>query len=83
MPTEFIAQNGLKINESTTIGATGCAKAKALTRAQKLQKALKACRSKDHKQAKREQCEKAARKAYVVNTNAKGKKKHAGGKSHG
>jgi hypothetical protein len=37
---------------------------KALTRAQKLSKALKTCRSKDHKQARRAQCEKAARKAY-------------------
>jgi hypothetical protein len=82
MPTEFVGQNGVKINESTQITVTGCAKAKALTRAQKLTKALKACR-KDHSKGKRKKCEKAARKKYVVNTNAKGKKKHAGGKEHG
>jgi hypothetical protein len=28
MPTEFLAQNGLKINRSTRIAVTGCAKAK-------------------------------------------------------
>jgi hypothetical protein len=27
MPTEFVAQNGAKINESTKVGVTGCAKA--------------------------------------------------------
>jgi hypothetical protein len=26
MPTEFLAQNGAKINESTKIAVTGCAK---------------------------------------------------------
>jgi hypothetical protein len=72
MPTEFIAQNGAPIHETTAISVAGCAKVKALTRAQKLQKALKACRSKDHKQAKRQKCEKAAKKAYGP---VKGKKK--------
>jgi hypothetical protein len=74
MPTEFIAQNGAEIHETTPIGITGCAKVKALTRAQKLQKALKACRAKDKKKARREQCEKAARKAYGPAKKAKGKK---------
>jgi hypothetical protein len=46
MPTEFLAQNGAKINQSTSISVTGCAKKKALTRAQKLAKALKACKRK-------------------------------------
>ncbi|HEY2141917.1 MAG TPA: hypothetical protein VGG98_07655, partial [Solirubrobacteraceae bacterium] len=46
MPTEFLAQNGLKINRSTPIGVSGCAKTKALTRAQKLTAALKACHGK-------------------------------------
>ena len=55
---------------------------KPLTRAQKLTDALRACR-KDRKKSKRVACEKSARKKYVVNTNAKGKKKHAGGKKHG
>lgn len=53
---------------------------KALTRAQKLAKALKACKAKPKKQ--RAGCKKQAEKQYVVNTNAKGKK-HAGGKKHG
>ncbi len=57
------------------------AKTKPLTRAQKLARALKACRKKPRK--RRGGCEARARKQYVVNTNAKGKKKHAGGKKHG
>jgi hypothetical protein len=62
MPTEFLAQNGAKINQSTKISVTGCAKTKALTRPQKLTKALKACKQKA--KAKRAGCEKQARKAY-------------------
>jgi hypothetical protein len=62
MPTEFLAQNGMKINESTAISVAGCAKVKALTRAQKLTKALKACKQKA--KGKRAGCEKAARKDY-------------------
>jgi hypothetical protein len=46
MPTEFLAQNGAKINQSTSVSVTGCAKKKVLTRAQKLAKALKACKRK-------------------------------------
>jgi hypothetical protein len=63
MPTEFLAQNGAKINEDTPISISGCPKAKALTRAQKLQKALKACRQ-DHNKGKRTKCEAAAHKKY-------------------
>jgi hypothetical protein len=70
MPTEFLAQNGAKINESTKIAITGCPKAKALTRAQKLTKALKACKKKA--EAKRATCERQARKQ---NGPAKAKKK--------
>ena len=64
MPTEFLAQNGMKINESTPVSVTGCAKKKALTRAQKLAVALKAC----HKKAKgkRAGCEATADKRYVT-----------------
>jgi hypothetical protein len=73
MPTEFLAQNGLKINESTKISVTGCAKKKALTRPQKLAAALKAC----HKKAKgkRAGCEKAAHNKYgpLKRTKKKGK----------
>jgi hypothetical protein len=75
MPTEFLAQNGLKINEDTPISVSGCAKVKALTRSQKLSKALKACR-KDKSRAKRATCETKARKEYgpVKQTKKKGRK---------
>jgi len=63
LPTEFVAQNGAAIHEKTAVSVTGCAKKKALTRAQKLAKALKACH-KDKNKAKRASCEKSARKKY-------------------
>ncbi|HEY3864589.1 MAG TPA: hypothetical protein VGL54_00710, partial [Solirubrobacteraceae bacterium] len=73
MPTEFIAQNGSEIHEDTKIGVTGCKKAKkALTRAQKLKKALKTCHTK--KKSKHASCEKAARKKYGP-ANKKSKRK--------
>jgi hypothetical protein len=75
MPTEFVAQNGALLKQTTPISITGCVKVKALTRAQKLQKALKACRIKDHKTAKREKCEKAARKDFGTKTKTKAKSK--------
>jgi hypothetical protein len=50
-------------------------KTAAQVRAEKLARALKACRRK-HNKHKRQVCEKQARKKYVVNTSAKGKKKH-------
>jgi hypothetical protein len=62
MPAEFLAQNGLKINESTPVTVTGCARAKSLTRAQKLSKSLKACRRKA--KARRAGCETKVRKQY-------------------
>jgi hypothetical protein len=63
MPTSFKAQNGLELHQNTPIAVTGCPKTKALTRAQKLTAALKACH-KDKKRAKRQACEHAARKKY-------------------
>jgi hypothetical protein len=63
MPTELIAQNGAVINQSTPIGVAGCAKTKALTRAQKLARALRACHKK-LKGHKRTSCERAARKRF-------------------
>ena len=60
MPVRFKAQNGLEITQSTPVAVTGCPK--ALTKAQKLAAALKACHKKHGK--KRAACEKAARKAY-------------------
>jgi hypothetical protein len=64
MPTEFLAQNGAKINEDAQISITGCPKAKtaAQLRAAKLAAALKACHKKHG--SKRSSCEKAARKRY-------------------
>jgi hypothetical protein len=62
MPTEFVGQNGAVIHQSTPISVAGCPKKKALTRAQKLTAALKAC----HKKAKgkRAACKAKALKQY-------------------
>jgi hypothetical protein len=73
MPTEFLAQNGLKINESTKISVTGCAKKKTLTRAQKLAAALKVCKKKA--KGKQAGCQKAARSKYGPIKRAKKKGK--------
>ncbi len=73
LPTEFTAQNGMVIHQSTPVGITGCPKAKALTRAQKLAVAMRACR-RDRSKAKRATCEKSARKQYRP-VRAKKKKK--------
>jgi hypothetical protein len=62
MPTEFLAQNGAKINQSTKVSVTGCAKSKPLTRPQRLTKALKAC--KQRTKAKRAVCQRQARRRY-------------------
>ena len=62
MPTAITAQNGAVLKQSTKITATGCPKVKALTRTQKLAKALKACRKKHGKA--RNSCRKKARHAY-------------------
>ena len=73
MPTEFLAQNGAVIHQSTPIAVTGCAKAKALTRAQKLAAALKTCRQKP--KAKRAECEARARKQFgPIKKKKKGKR---------
>ena len=74
IPTTIIAQSGATVTQTTRIGVTGCArvKAKALTRAQKLAKALKACHKKA-KGAKRSSCERLARKKYRPVKKAKGK----------
>jgi hypothetical protein len=67
IPTKITGQNGAVINQTTPIVVSGCAAVKGfkvatLTRAQKLAKALKACKKKP--KAKRASCEKAAHKAY-------------------
>jgi len=61
MPTLFKAQNGLEIHQNTSVGVTGCGKAK--TRAQLLAAALKACH-KDKNKAKRKRCEATAHRKY-------------------
>jgi uncharacterized repeat protein (TIGR01451 family) len=74
MPTEFTGQNGLKINRSTAISVSGCGKTKALTRAQKLKAALAACHKEfKHSRARRQQCEKAARKRFGAHKKARKK----------
>jgi hypothetical protein len=74
MPTVLTGQNGVVIKQNTKLTITGCPKTtkKALTRAQKLAKALKACR----KQVKRKRagCVKQARRRYgPLKTRAKQK----------
>jgi hypothetical protein len=75
MPTEFVAQNGAKLNQSTKIAVTGCPKTKALTRARKLAIALKACKKK-RKGTKRTACQRKARRKYgpIVKKARKGTK---------
>jgi hypothetical protein len=63
MPTEFVAQNGLVIHKNTPVSATGCPKAKKLTRAQKLARAMRACRKKP--KANRAACQREARRRYA------------------
>jgi hypothetical protein len=73
MPTEFVGQNGAVIKGlSTPISVSGCAKAKALTRAQKLTKALKACNKKA--KSKRAVCKARAREQFGAVKQAKKKK---------
>ena len=70
MPTTITAQNGAVIERSTRIAIDGCgavkaAKTRKLTNAQKLAKALAACRKRyKHAKTKRLRCEKLARRRY-------------------
>ncbi len=77
MPTEVTAQNGAFFKQSTPIVASGCKGVASykVTRAQRLSKALKACR-KLKKKSKRMACEKKARKQYgPLKKTKKGSKK--------
>ncbi len=81
MPTTLTGQNGAVITQNTKIAVEGCngvgAFNKKLTRAQKLKKALAACRKKHkHSKPKRQQCERTAHKHYGPK-----KTKHAARKS--
>ena len=73
MPTAITGQNGAVVKQTTRIAVAGCAKAKVLTRTQKLAVALKTCRTKS--KGKRAGCEKRARKQYAA-AKAGAKKKH-------
>lgn len=68
MPTEFTAQNGAVIRQSTPIAVTGCRKT---SRKAKLANALKACHRRHGKA--RTACERSARKRF-----GGGKRKRAG-----
>jgi hypothetical protein len=63
MPTAITSQNGAVVKQTTKISVTGCAQKKALTRAQKLAKALKACRKET--KGKRAACVRQVRKRYA------------------
>ena len=71
MPTLITAQNGAVVEQSTQVAIQGCAavksaKAKRLTLAQQLRRALKKCASKyKHAKAKRAKCERTAHARYV------------------
>ena len=62
IPNEYVSQSGITQHFSTSVSVTGCPKVKALTRAQKLKAALKACKKKP--KGKRAACEAAARKQF-------------------
>ncbi len=73
MPTEFQAQNGAEIHQNTQISVTGCPK--ALTRKQKLARAMANCRKKKNK-GKRQGCEAQARKRFgSIGRAGKGKRR--------
>ena len=71
MPTTIVGQNGVKLEQSTKIAIEGCgavksAKARKLTLAQQLKRALAHCRSAyKHSKSKRIKCERAAHARYA------------------
>ena len=76
-PTEITAQDGAVITQELNVAPVGCTSNRGpLTRAQKLAKALKACK-KDKKKSKRIACERAARKKYGSAAKKHSAKKHS------
>jgi hypothetical protein len=80
MPSEFTAQNGAVVKQTTKIAVGGCAKPKP-DRAKQLAKALKACHKK--KGAKRGTCERTARKRFGVKKAKKAKQGSSKGAGKG
>lgn len=83
IPTTITGQNGVVIQQDTKVPVEGCGAVKGsvvkkLTRAQKLQKALKKCRKQfKHNKGKRVSCEKKAHKKYDAKKAKKKSKKGA------
>ncbi|HEX4438092.1 MAG TPA: hypothetical protein VH061_15000 [Solirubrobacteraceae bacterium] len=81
MPTTITGQNGVVISQSTKLALSGCKgvagfKAKKLTRAQKLSRALSACRKRfKHSAKRRGTCERRARHSLSASA-SRGKKTH-------
>jgi len=86
MPTTIVAQNRAVIERDTRIAIEGCgavksARAKKLTRAQLLARALHTCRKRyRHRRHKRELCERRARKRYAAKSAARKHKRASHGK---
>lgn len=78
MPTILTAQNGKQIRQTTKVTVTGCKASKPLTRAQRLERALHACRAK-HKSKRRERlaCEERARRQYGPKAKGRTSKKRS------
>lgn len=78
IPLEMTGQNGAFFKETTNVAIIGCQSVKAFkaSRAQRLAKALAACKKKyRHSKKKRVACEKQAHRKYGPKTAAKSKKK--------